>query len=82
MQPDSFMPHGMCYLWDQRLLIAQISADLLIALSYFSIPAVLIWLVRQRRDLQFSWIFVLFAVFILSCGTTHLVSIWVIWHPD
>lgn len=82
MRPEMFMPHGMCFLWSPRLLFAQIGADALIALSYFSIPVFLILLVRKRRDLPFSWVFILFAVFIVSCGTTHLISIWVIWHPD
>jgi len=27
-------------------------------------------------------VFVLFGVFICLCGTTHLISIWTIWHPD
>jgi PAS domain S-box-containing protein len=72
----------MCYLWNPQLLFAQVVADALIALAYFSIPAFLIWLVRKRRDLPFSWIFVLFATFIVSCGMTHIMSIWVIWHPD
>jgi anti-sigma regulatory factor (Ser/Thr protein kinase) len=76
------MPHGMCFLWQPRLLAFQVVADALIALAYFSIPVVLIWLVRKRGDLPFSWVFWLFAVFITSCGTTHLMAIWVIWHPD
>lgn len=76
------MPHGMCYLWDSRILFAQISADAFIALAYFSIPICLLWLVRKRQDLPFSWVFVLFAIFIVSCGLTHVLSIWVIWHPD
>jgi len=25
--------------------------------------------------------FLCFAVFIVACGTTHLMEIWVIWHP-
>jgi signal transduction histidine kinase/CheY-like chemotaxis protein len=32
--------------------------------------------------LQFSWVFVLFSAFIFACGTTHLISVWTIWHPD
>jgi PAS domain S-box-containing protein len=72
----------MCYLWNPQLLLAHVVADALIATAYFSIPAFLIWLVRKRHDLPFSWIFVLFALFIVGCGTTHLMSIWVIWHPD
>ena len=77
-----FMPHGMCFLWQPGMLIFQVVADALIAIAYYSIPLFLLWLIRKRGDLPFSWIFGMFAVFILSCGTTHLMSIWVIWHPD
>jgi PAS domain S-box-containing protein len=72
----------MCYLWNTRLLFANVVADALIALAYLSIPATLLWLVRKGRNLPFSGVFVLFATFIVSCGMTHILSIWVIWHPD
>jgi anti-sigma regulatory factor (Ser/Thr protein kinase) len=82
MDAMSFMPHGMCYLWQPKLLAAHIAADAVIALAYFSIPVFLIWIVRKRGDIPFSWVFWMFAIFIVSCGTTHLFAIWVIWHPD
>src|SRR5581483_9837837 len=37
--------------------------------------------VRKRKDLAFGWIFVLFAIFIIACGTTHILGIWMIWQP-
>src|SRR3989442_13824572 len=40
----------------------------------------LIYFVRRRRDLPFHWMFVMFGVFILGCGTTHLMEIWTLWH--
>ncbi|MBV9124033.1 MAG: PAS domain S-box protein [Planctomycetes bacterium] len=30
---------------------------------------------RRRKDLPFSWMFLLFAVFIIGCGTTHLMEV-------
>ena len=39
-----FMPHGMCYLWRVDILLMHVSADVLIGLSYLSIPVV-IWLI-------------------------------------
>src|SRR6266404_4732027 len=38
-------------------------------------------ILRKRRDLAFDWMFLCFAVFIVACGTTHLMEIWSIWHP-
>ncbi len=67
-----FMPHGCCYQWQPGLIGLHVLSDAIIALAYFSIPVTLIYFVRRRHDLQFDWIFVCFAVFILACGTTHV----------
>jgi PAS domain S-box-containing protein len=39
-----------------------------------AIPAVLIYLVRRRRDAPFPWIFWMFGLFIVTCGLTHLMA--------
>ena len=76
-----FMPHGMCYQWQPGILALHVIADSLIALAYFSIPFTLLYFVRRRKDLQFNWIYVCFAVFIIACGLTHLMEIWTVWEP-
>ena len=76
-----FMPHGMCYLWQPGVLWLNVVSDALITLAYFSIPFTLLYFVRKRRDLQFNWMFVCFAIFIVACGATHLLEILVVWHP-
>jgi signal transduction histidine kinase len=76
-----FMPHGHCYFWRPEIVWLHVLSDGLTALAYFIIPFVLVRLVRKRRDLAFDWMFVLFGVFILACGATHLMSIWTLWHP-
>ena len=76
-----FIPHGHCYLWKPSLVWLHLLADSLIALAYYSIPLTLFYFVRKRQDLPFSWIFLLFATFIVSCGTTHIFAIWTLWHP-
>lgn len=78
----SLAPHGYCLLWDPTLVWTHVVADSLIAAAYFSIPLALISFIRRRRDLQFGWIFWLFALFIVACGSTHLMSIWTLWRPD
>ncbi len=75
------MPHGMCYLWRPSVLSLHVVSDALITLAYFSIPFTLVYFVRKRRDLEFQWMFVCFAIFIVACGATHAMEIWVIWHP-
>ncbi len=77
-----FIPHGHCYLWQPRLVGLHVLSDGLIALAYGSIPATLTYFVRRRPDLPFGWIFWLFISFIISCGITHGMAIWTLWHPD
>lgn len=76
-----FIPHGHCYLWKPGLVWLHVGADALITAAYYSIPLILVYFLRQRRDLPFPWIFGLFSAFIFACGTTHLVNIWTLWHP-
>lgn len=76
-----FMAHGYCYLWQPDILWMHTGADALIALSYFLIPIALVYLVAKRHDLAYKWMFLLFGLFIVSCGTTHVLSIVTVWEP-
>jgi light-regulated signal transduction histidine kinase (bacteriophytochrome) len=63
------------------LVSLHILSDVIIALSYYSIPLTLVYFVRKRKDIPFKNIFLLFGAFIISCGTTHIVEVWTLWHP-
>ena len=76
-----FIPHGHCYLWKPALVGLHIASDSLIALAYYSIPITLVYFVQKRQDFPFKWILLLFGAFIVSCGTTHVMEIWTLWHP-
>lgn len=76
------MPHGHCFLWLPDILWLHVVSDALIASAYYSIPATLLYFAGRRVDVPFKNLFYLFSAFILLCGTTHLLEIWVIWHPD
>ena len=78
----AFMPHGMCYLWKPWLVGLHLVSDGIIALAYFSIPITLVYILRKRTDIPFNGIFLLFAAFILFCGTGHAFDIWTLWHPN
>lgn len=82
LSPSQYIPHGHCYLWQTPLVWLHIVSDALVAIAYFSIPAMLIYFVRKRSDIPFSNVFVLFGAFIVLCGTGHLLDIWTLWHPD
>jgi hypothetical protein len=46
----SFMPHGQCFLWDPFLLWLHLGSDVLIALSYYSIPLALIVFIKKNQN--------------------------------
>ncbi len=81
MATQGFLPHGYCLQWQEGLVGLMVGSDIAIALSYYSIPAALVVLFHRKRDLQFGWVFVLFSLFIFSCGTTHVISLLNIWWP-
>jgi signal transduction histidine kinase len=60
-----------------------ISSDILIWLSYFMIPITLGYFVYKRKSEPFSFrlVIVLFIVFILGCGLTHLIDAAIFWWP-
>ena len=78
----NFIPHGHCYLWKPELVWLHIISDLGIAIAYAWIPLTLAYIVKKRQDIPFDWLFFLFGGFIISCGITHVMNIWTLWHPD
>ncbi|MFZ5506672.1 MAG: sensor histidine kinase [Pseudomonadota bacterium] len=79
---NTLLPHGYCFSWQRDLLLLHVLSDTLIALSYFTIPVTLWVFVRRRADLGFRSAFVMFGVFIMACGVTHVMDVWTLWNPD
>jgi PAS domain S-box-containing protein len=79
---SGFMPHGHCFLWTPSLLWSYVISDSVIAASYYSIPVALWYFAKKRQDLPYRWVFAMFGVFVMACGTTHLLAIWNIWVPN
>ena len=80
--PGSLLPQGYCFTWDPALLWTHVVSDSLIGLAYVSIPLTLRQLVRKRADLPYDWLVLLLATFFISCGATHWIEVWTVWHPD
>ncbi|HET6182337.1 MAG TPA: PAS domain S-box protein [Acetobacteraceae bacterium] len=81
VDPSGFTPHGFCLAWDPGLVWLQAGSDLAIAAAYYSIPLALAFFVSRREDLAFRWVFLLFAAFIMACGTTHVMGVLTLWVP-
>lgn len=76
-----YLPHGYCFTWTPALLWSMVTSDAVIAISYFSIPAVIVAFLSRRPDVRYRWVAVLFSVFIFGCGITHIMDILTVWVP-
>jgi len=56
--------------------------DVLIAMAYLSLPALLLYVTRRRRDLPFNSLLVSCSVFVVACGFAHALSAWNVTHAE
>lgn len=81
---SSLMPHAVCWREDQHLIWTMAITNAITFLSYFSICATLFYLARRTgRAVIREWVFfaVGFALFIVACGSTHLLEVVTTWVP-
>ena len=76
-----FTPRRTCMHEAPDVIWTHILADTGIALAYFTIPFVLVYIAKRRPDLVAPRTFRLFAAFIFACGTTHVFDVWAMWQP-
>ncbi len=77
-------PHEVCLLGNQFLIFWQTLTNLLIGASYMYIAyrLSLLWKYSKNElEPNRRWIPAMFAAFILFCGFTHFIDIWVIYQP-
>ncbi len=78
------MPHAVCWRDDPRLIWTMVAANTVTFLSYLSICVTLLLLARRtRRVIARDWAFFVtgFALFIVACGSTHLMEVVTTWVP-
>ncbi|MEQ8535305.1 MAG: HAMP domain-containing sensor histidine kinase, partial [Imperialibacter sp.] len=79
---NKWPPRWVCGEWTSLHGWFYIFSDISIGLAYFTIPFILFYFIRKRRNnLPFVQIFWLFILFILACGTTHFVDATLFWFP-
>ncbi len=78
----NFIPQDGCCQWQPQLMGLHAVSDLLIALAYYSIPALLTYYARKQRDVPLSKGFLLLGAWFFCGGTTHLMQVWMLVHPS
>lgn len=80
----SLMPHAVCWSQDQRLIWTMVITNGITFLSYLSICITLFYLARKTQGaIKREWAFFVvgFALFIIACGSTHLMEVVTTWIP-
>ncbi|MEG4305616.1 PAS domain S-box protein [Microcoleus sp. D3_18a_C4] len=78
----NFIPQDGCCQWQPQLMGLHAVSDVLIALAYYSIPAILTYYARKQRDVPLSKGFLLLGAWFFCGGTTHLMQVWMLVHPS
>jgi signal transduction histidine kinase len=80
----SLMPHAVCWAAEPKLIWTMVVANAITFLSYVSICATLLVLVRlTKKVIARDWAYFLvgFALFIVACGSTHMMEVVTTWIP-
>jgi len=78
----SWPPRWHCGTWSEFHGWLYIVSDLLIWISYFLIPVIIINYLSKKKDaLKFNQTYLYFAAFIVLCGTTHFLDAMMFWLP-
>lgn len=56
-------------------------SDSVIALAFYAISAGLLYIAGKREGLRHKWMFVLFSIFLFTCGSSYLTSALAAWYP-
>jgi signal transduction histidine kinase/ActR/RegA family two-component response regulator len=75
-----YAPHGLSYQWMPAILWVSVVSDVIIAISFISLPGILMYFARKREGLPLRWIFVVFGVFIVALASGHAFQAWNTWH--
>jgi len=80
----ALMPHAVCWAAAPKLIWTMVVTNAITFLSYLSICLTLLFLVRRTgRVIARDWAYFLvgFALFIVACGSTHLLEVITTWTP-
>ena len=76
------MPHAVCWAAAPHLIWTMVITNAITFLSYLSISGTLIYLARRTGRVMardWAWFVIGFALFIVACGSTHLLEVITTW---
>lgn len=79
---SDYMAHGFCFSWEPGLVWLHVASDILNGVAYYVIAAAMGYYFYKRRDVPFIWVFLLFVLFIVACGTTHFFAAYTVYRPE
>lgn len=78
---SDFPPRWHCGNWSDAHGTLHILSDLAIFGAYMAIPAAIVFFLLKRRRVPYPRVFVFFALFIVTCGFTHLLEAVIFYAP-
>lgn len=84
MTPVPLMPHAVCWASAPELIWTMVVTNFITFLSYLTISVTLVYLaLRTHRVIARDWAYFVigFALFIIACGSTHLLEVVTTWIP-
>lgn len=81
LDTSDWPPRWLCGEWTEFHGWLYIISDLLIWAAYFSMPILILKYILRKRDVRFYKLYILFAAFILACGSTHFIDAITFWIP-
>ncbi len=82
--PPILMPHAVCWAAAPHLIWTMVVANLVTFLSYVTLCGALLLIAGKTfRNMARDWVWFLvgFALFIVACGSTHLMDVITTWIP-
>lgn len=79
---DLWPPRWKCGYWSNFHGWIYIVSELMVWTAYFLIPLIIInYFYKKRTTIRFRRVYLLFATFILLCGSTHFIDALMFWIP-
>src|SRR5687767_3232988 len=79
---DLWPPRWKCGYWSDFHGYIYIASGLLVWVAYFLIPLIIVnYFYKKKATIRFRKVYILFASFILLCGSTHFIDALMFWIP-